>query len=149
MVAKVDGTAVENMTLTASGELHDSSLFGGTIPQLTFESSIANNDLHVKASGQLEKINPAIALGKPPDDSNIAGSITGSIDAVELTMKHLSQGTDINSVAAYVLADFGPSTVGKYSIDKAYVQADYPTPSPTHCIGRAVRRRRARQWHHR
>src|SRR6185436_12507106 len=119
--AKVDGTAVEKMTLNASGELHDSSIFGGTIPQLTFESSIANNDLHVKASGELEKINPAIAAGKPSLD----GSITGSIDAVELTMQHLSQATDLNSVAAYVLADFGPSSVGKYSIDKAYVQADY------------------------
>src|SRR6185436_10532650 len=104
--AKVDGTAVEKMTLNASGELNDSTIFGGTIPQLTFESSIANNDLHVKASGELEKINPAIAAGKPSLD----GSITGSIDAVELTMQHLSQGTDLNSVAAYVLADFGPSS---------------------------------------
>src|SRR6185295_12067573 len=45
----------------------------------------------------------------------------------ELTMKHLRSpgGTDLNSVAAYVLADFGPATFGKYNIDKAYVQADY------------------------
>lgn len=124
VVAKVNGTAIDTMDMTASGRLHDSSMFGGTLPLVTFESSIANDELHVKASGQLENINPAVVANTPSLD----GSITGNIDSVELTMRHLTSstgGTDLNSVAAYVLADFGPSTVGRYGIDKGYVQADY------------------------
>ncbi len=120
VTAKVRGTAVETMDLSASGTLKDSMAFGGTIPQLTFQSTIADNQLHVKADGRLEKINPAVAAGK----ASLDGSITGTVDT-ELTMRELSKGVDVDSIDAYVLGDFGASSVGKYGIDKGYVQADY------------------------
>ena len=54
VMANVRGTAVETMDLTASGTLHDSSLFGGRVPRLTFESTLAHDALHVKAQGVSE-----------------------------------------------------------------------------------------------
>ncbi|HXD74173.1 MAG TPA: translocation/assembly module TamB domain-containing protein, partial [Vicinamibacterales bacterium] len=120
VTAKVNGTAVETMSLSASGALTNSTLFGGTVPTLTFESTIANNDLHVKANGKIEHINPAHIAARPAFD----GSITGDLDT-DFTMRHLSRGTDLNSVDAYVLTELGPSHVGKYSFDRAYVEADY------------------------
>src|ERR1043166_7854376 len=109
VVAKVNGTAVEKMDMTASGALTDSSVFGGRIPELMFDSSLKDDTLHVKAAGQLEKINPAVAADKPSLD----GSISANVDT-ELTPHHLSQGTDLNSFAAYATAEFGPSNIGKY-----------------------------------
>src|SRR5215467_13873785 len=44
VVANVNGTALETMNLTASGALTNSSLFGGRIPEFTFESTIAKGD---------------------------------------------------------------------------------------------------------
>jgi autotransporter translocation and assembly factor TamB len=120
VVAKVNGTAVEKMDMTASGALTDSSVFGGRIPELMFDSSLKDDTLHVKAAGQLEKINPAVAADKPSLD----GSISANVDT-ELTLHHLSQGTDLNSFAAYATAEFGPSNIGKYGIENGYVEAEY------------------------
>jgi len=120
VVASVKGTALETMDLKASGALNDSSLFGGRIPELTFESTIANGDLHVKANGHLEKINPAVAADKP----TLEGAVTGNVDA-DVTLKQLANGVDADSIEGAITADLGPSTVGKAAIDRAYVSGDY------------------------
>ncbi len=120
VAADVRGTALETMSVSANGQLTDSSLFGGRVPRLAFDATLEKNDLHVKANGRLEKINAAVAAGKPSLD----GSITGDVDT-DLTLHHLSTGADLDSIDAYVMADLGPSTIGKYGIDRGYVEADY------------------------
>ena len=120
VVASVNGTALETMDLKASGALTESSVFGGRIPELTFESTIAKGDLYVKANGHLEKIDPAIAAGKP----SLQGEITGNVDA-DVTLKQLANGVDANSIEGALTADLGPSTVGNAAIDRAYVSGHY------------------------
>jgi len=120
VVANVSGTALETMNLSATGALTDSSLFGGRIPELTFESTIANGDLHVKATGMLDKINPALAADKP----NLDGQVTGNVDA-DVTLHQLAKGVDVDSIEGAITADLGPSTFGQAAIDRAYVSGDY------------------------
>ena len=120
VVADVNGTTLETMDLKASGALTDSSVFGGRIPELTFESTIANGNLHVKANGQLEKLNPAVAAGK----ASLEGSVSGNVDA-DITLSHLANGVDANSIEGTLTADLGPSKVGNATIDRAYVSGDY------------------------
>ena len=120
VVASVNGTALETMDLTASGALTESSVFGGRIPELTFESTIANGDLHVKANGHLEKIDAAIAAGRP----SLQGEVTGDVDA-DVTLTQLANGVDANSIEGALTADLGPSKIGNAAIDRAYVSGDY------------------------
>ena len=121
VVADVKGTALETMDLKASGEVMASSLFGGRIPEMTFESTIANGDLHVKAMGMLDKLNPAIAADRP----GLEGQVTGNVDA-DVTLHHLANGVDENSIEGEITADLGPSQVGpKGAIDRAYISGDY------------------------
>lgn len=120
VVASVNGTALETMDLTASGAITDSSLFGGRIPELTFESTIAKGDLHVKAMGMLDKINPAIVAGKP----TLEGEVSGNVDA-DVTLHQLANGVDENSIEGALTADLGPSKAGQGAIDRLYVSGDY------------------------
>jgi autotransporter translocation and assembly factor TamB len=120
VVASVNGTALETMDLTASGAITGSSIFGGRIPELTFESTIAKGDLHVKASGMLEKINPAVAADRPAFD----GEVSGNVDA-DVTLHHLAAGVDENSIEGSLTADLGPSKAGQGAIDRLYVSGDY------------------------
>jgi autotransporter translocation and assembly factor TamB len=120
VVADVKGTTLETMDLKASGALTDSTVFGGRISELTFDSTIANGNLHVKANGQLEKLNPAVAA----DKASLDGAVTGNVD-VDITLNRLANGVDTNSIEGAVTADLGPSTIGNASIDHAYVSGDY------------------------
>ena len=120
VVANVKGTAVETMDLTASGMLNDSQAFGGRLPQMTFDSTLNHDALHVKANGQFEKINAAIAADKP----SLESSLTGDVEA-DLTLNHLSKGTDLDSFELALTTDLGPSAIGDATIDKAYISGDY------------------------
>jgi hypothetical protein len=120
VMANVKGTAVETMDLTASGMVNDSQAFGGRLPSMTFESTLRNDALHVKAQGTFEKINAAIAADKP----SLESSLTGDVDA-DLTLNHLSKGTDLDSFELALTTDLGPSTIDNATIDKAYVSGDY------------------------
>jgi len=120
VVASVNGTALDTMDLTASGAITNSTVFGGRIPELTFESTIAKGDLHVKAMGVLDKINPAIAAGKP----TLEGQVSGNVDA-DVTLHQLANGVDENSIEGALTADLGPSKAGEGAIDRLYVSGDY------------------------
>ncbi len=120
VVADVKGTALDTMDLKASGVVMASSLFGGRIPEMTFDTTIANGDLHVKTSGMLDKINPGIAADKPA----LEGQVSGNVDA-DVTLHQLANGIDVNSIEGDLTADLGPSSVGKAAIDRVYVSGDY------------------------
>ncbi len=120
VVARVSGTALDTMTLTATGAVTDSSVFGGRIPEITFDSTIGHGDLRVKAAGTIDKIDPAAVTDRP----SIRGAVTGRLD-VDVTLHHLAGGVDVGSVDGTLTADLGPSTIGKAAIDRAYVAGDY------------------------
>jgi autotransporter translocation and assembly factor TamB len=120
VVASVNGIALDTMDLTASGAMTDSSVFSGRIPELTFEWTIAKGDLHVKANGLVDKINPAIAFDIP----TLEGEVSGNVDT-DVTLHQLSKGVDENSIEGTLTADLGPSKAGEGAVDRLYVSGDY------------------------
>ena len=120
VTADVKGTALETMDLKANGVVMASSLFGGRIPEMTFESTIANGDLHVTTTGMLDKMNPGIAFARPA----LEGQLSGDVDA-DVTLHQLANGVDVNSIEGNITADLGPSAVGKAAIDRVYVSGEY------------------------
>ena len=65
LTANGRGTTLDAMDVTASGTLNDTPVFGGTIPQLTFDAAVANDTAHVKANGSFAGFDPAVASGRP------------------------------------------------------------------------------------
>ena len=87
IAARGQGTTPETADLTASGTLTESSIFGGRIPQLTFDAALADNSLHVKANGELLGFDPAAVSGKPA----LKGEVGGTVD-VDATLRGISSG---------------------------------------------------------
>ena len=82
------------MDVTASGTLTDTSILGGTIPQLAFDAALADDTAHVKANGAFAGFDPAVASGKP----EVKGTVGGTLD-VDATVADVSRGVTVDSVA--------------------------------------------------
>ena len=88
IAARGQGTTPETTNLTASGTLTESSIFGGRIPQLTFDAALADKSLHVKANGELHGFDPAAVSGKPA----LKGEVGGTVD-VDATLRDISKAS--------------------------------------------------------
>src|SRR4051794_5940502 len=120
VIADGRGTTPETMDVTASGTLNDTSILGGTIPQLTFNGGLARDTAHVKAAGSFSGFDPAVATGKP----ETKGTVGGTVD-VDATVAHLSAGVTPDSVQADGKLTLEPSTVGGLEITRAALDGSY------------------------
>src|SRR3954468_2743972 len=120
VIADGHGTTPETMDVTASGTLNDTSILGGTIPQLTFNGGLARDTAHVKAAGSFSGFDPAVATGKP----ETKGTVAGTVD-VDATVAHLSAGVTPDSVQADGKLTLEPSTVGGLEITRAALDGSY------------------------
>ena len=120
VVANGSGTTPEEMNVTASGTLTDTSMFGGRIPTLAFDAALANNTAHVKANGGFTGFDPAVASGKPA----IQGMVGGTLD-VDATITGVSSGVTADNLQAAGTITLGPSTIGGLAIDRAAIDGDY------------------------
>jgi autotransporter translocation and assembly factor TamB len=114
------GTRLEALTLTAKGELHDSSILGGSIPNLTFAADAANDRAHLTASGRFTGFDPAVVSGKP----QLKGTVGGMLDA-DATIAGLAGGVTADNVEGTVRLALEPSNVGGLAIERAGLDADY------------------------
>ena len=114
------GTTPATLDVTANGTLTDSSILGGTIPQLAFDASVARDTAHVKANGSFAGFDPAVATGKP----EVKGSVAGTL-AVDATVAHLSSGVTPESVEADAKLTLQPSTIGGLEITRASLDGAY------------------------
>ena len=114
------GTEPATMDLTASGTLNDTSILGGTIPQLTFTGGLANDTAHVKAAGSFSGFDPAVATGKPEAKGHVAGTLD-----VDATVSHLSGGVSPDSVQADGKVTLEPSAIGGLQITRASLDGSY------------------------
>src|SRR4051812_10920091 len=108
------GTDPQSMDVTANGTLTDTSILGGTIPQLAFDASLSADTAHVKADGRFSGFDPAVASGKQELKGNVAGAI--NIDA---TVEHVSQGVTLEGVQADAKATLDASTIGGLELTRA------------------------------
>ena len=115
-----EDSALAQMTLDASGTLRDSTIMGGRLPQLTYETHLAAGALRLKANGQFEDFDPATLAGR----QDVQGKVTGSLD-IEAQVANLAAPITPESVTASGRLSLEDSTVGGLKIDTAAVQGTY------------------------
>src|SRR5262249_16245288 len=119
VVAQGSGTRPDTMQLTAHGTVTDSSIFGATLPQLSFEAAGDHDRAHVTRNGDVGMVDPAVATGK----AAMKGSVTGALD-VDGTITSLSKAVTPDDVTGTVRVTLGPSEVGGLGISNARLDAD-------------------------
>src|SRR5262245_54547789 len=120
LVASGRGTTPQEMDLTARGSITNTSLLGGTIPQLVFEATIANDVAHVKATASVADVDPAVASGKNEMKGKVGGTLT-----VDATLANVSAGVTPDSVEADARVMLEPSTIGGLEVSRAILDGSY------------------------
>src|SRR5206468_12108355 len=100
--------------------LTDTSIMGGTIPQLDFDAAMAQDTAHVKVNGTFSGFDPAVASGKP----ELAGKVGGAA-TVDATVANVSSGVTPDSVDADALITLDSSSIGGLDISRAKLDGTY------------------------
>jgi hypothetical protein len=111
---------LSTMTLTATGTFRESELFGGRLPEMTFETTLDRGALTVAANGRFEQFDPARFV----DREALQGRVTGTLD-VNVSIADLSAPVTPESVAAEGTVTLVESEVGEVRIDSASMQGRY------------------------
>jgi translocation and assembly module TamB len=114
-----DAAAAE-MTLEAKGTLVDSTIMGGRLPRLAYQTRLAGGALTVTADGRFEGFDPATLVNR----KQVAGSVTGTLD-VTVQLADISAPITAESIAADGAVALEKSTVGGLAIDNAAVEGKY------------------------
>ena len=120
VVASGRGARPDQMNVTAKGALTDSTVMGGRIPRLSFDTSLIDDTARIKADGSFAEFDPAVASGKPALKGTVAGDLN-----VDATVTGVSNGVDVDSVQASAKLALQPSEVGGLAITRANVDGDY------------------------
>jgi hypothetical protein len=120
VTASGEGTDPKAMTVTARGEITDSTILGGRIPQLSFDANLAGDTLTAKATGSFSGFDPAEISGREA----AKGTIAGQLDATA-ALANVSSGVTPESVEGSARLTLDPSTVGDLQITRANVDTDY------------------------
>lgn len=120
LVASGRGTTPAELDVMASGTLTDTTIMGGTVPELAFDGSMSGDTAHVKATGSFSGFDPAALSGTPA----MKGAVGGNVD-VSATVSNVSQGVTPDSVEATAKVALEPSTIGGLEIATATLDGDY------------------------
>ena len=114
------GGRLARMSVDASGTLRDSTIMGGSLPQMAFETHLAGGALDVRAKGAFEGFDPAAVSGR----KDVAGSVSGTIDA-SAKIANIAEPVTPDAIAADGTVTLADSSVGGLEIDSALVQGKY------------------------
>ena len=120
VVANGRGTTPKEMELIARGSITDTTLMGGTIPQLDFDAVLGGDTARVKADGRFADVDPAVASGR----KDLEGKVGGTID-VDATLATVSAGVTPESVDGDAKLTLDPSTIDGLAISRATLDATY------------------------
>ena len=120
VVANGRGTTPKEMDLTAHGSITNTTLMGGTIPQLDFDAALGGDTVRVKADGRFAEVDPAVASGRKDLQGKVGGAIT-----VDATIANVSEGVTPNTVDGDAMLTLEPSTIDGLEITKASLDATY------------------------
>ncbi|HWF87090.1 MAG TPA: translocation/assembly module TamB domain-containing protein, partial [Vicinamibacterales bacterium] len=98
----------------------NTSILGGSIPELTFDAAVANDTAHLNANGSFVSFDPAVASGRP----QMKGTVGGALD-VDATVSDVSRGVTVDRVQASAKVTLTPSSIGGLGITRATVDGDY------------------------
>ena len=108
------------MKVDATGRLTDSDVFGGHLPDVSFEGHLDRGALNGRANGSFEGFNPARISGRQELD----GSVSGSVDA-NVSIANLNAPITPDAITADGRAALKESTIGGLRIDSANVEGKY------------------------
>jgi autotransporter translocation and assembly factor TamB len=111
---------VAAMTVDATGTLSDSTIMGGRLPRLAYETHLAGGALNVRANGRFEDFDPATLTNK----QEIAGNVTGTLN-VNLQFADIVAPITVETIAADGTVALEKSTVGGLALDDAGVEGKY------------------------
>jgi hypothetical protein len=117
---RASGTSLDQLTLSASGTLADSSMWGIHVPEMTFKSDIAGGALTVAAKGAFDHLNPAVLADRPA----LAGNVNGTVDAT-LQLADLQAPLTPATIEVDGQVTLGPSLVGSVQIAAADIVGRY------------------------
>jgi autotransporter translocation and assembly factor TamB len=120
LTAEGRGTKLDEMTMDATGELKDTSILGGDIPQLDFDAEIADGTAHAWINGAFAGFDPAVLSGRP----DMKGRLGGRLD-VDATLADVESGVTPESVTATVNLTLDSSSIGQVEITRAALEGDY------------------------
>ena len=108
--------ALASMKIEASGTLRDSTILGGRLPQLAYETQLTGGALTVKAKGRFEDFNPATLANR----SHLDGALTGTLD-VNLGLADITRPVALDTITADGTIALEKSAIGGLHIDAAAV----------------------------
>ena len=117
---RASGTALDELTLSASGTLTDSAMWGTHVSEMTFKADIAGRALTVAAKGAFAQLNPAVFT----DRDSLVGNVNGTVDAT-LHLDDVQAPVTPASIEVDGRVTLGPSLVGSVQIAAADVEGRY------------------------
>ena len=117
---RASGTSLDQLTLSASGSLTDSSMWGIHVPEMTFKTDIAGGALTVAAKGAFDQLNPAVIT----DRDSLVGNVNGTVDAT-LHLDDLQAPVTPATIEVDGRVTLAPSLVGSVQIAAADVEGRY------------------------
>lgn len=113
-------TALDVLTLDASGTLHDSTIMGGRLPEMRVEARLARGALDVHADGRFESFNPATLANRPELEGQVSGLVNLTLQIADLT-----EPVTPDALTADGTVTLDPSEVGGLQIESATVEGRY------------------------
>ena len=113
-------SAIAAMKLDASGTLTNSEVFGGRLPNMTFDTHLDHGALNGRTNGAFEHFNP----GQLANRKDLEGSVSGTVDA-NFAVTDISAPMTPTAITADGRATLKQSTVGGLQIDNAQVEGRY------------------------
>jgi autotransporter translocation and assembly factor TamB len=117
---RASGTSLDELTLSASGTLTDSAMWGTHVSEMTFKTDIAASALTVAAKGGFDQLNPAVFT----DRESLVGNVNGTVDAT-LQLDDLQAPVTPATIEVDGRVTLGPSLVGSVQIAGGDVEGRY------------------------
>jgi hypothetical protein len=108
------------ITVEARGTLRDSTIMGGRLPQLAYDTRLANGTLAVVADGRFESFNPATLTNRPTLDGEVSGTLKMNLQIADVSAPITPAALTADGMVA-----LEKSTVGGLAIDTARVEGKY------------------------
>ena len=113
-------SALATMKIDATGTLTDSSVWGGNLPRLAFETHLDRGALDVRADGQFDGFNPARLTGRKDLEGRATGTMNGRLAIADVTAPITPE-----AITAEGKLTLEKSVVGGLNIDAADIDGKY------------------------
>jgi autotransporter translocation and assembly factor TamB len=113
-------STLATMKLDATGTLTDSTLWGGTLPRLAFETHVDRGALDVRADGEFDGFNPARLTGRKELEGRVTGTVAGRVVIADITGPIAPE--DVTTEGKLALTK---SVVGGLTIDEADIDGKF------------------------